>query len=116
MDKGGTWTKWIAKYSRCFTKDLVIHPREHDLVIGTFGRSIWVLDDIRPLRALAKNPAIKEKANASFLNRPQPIWQPISRPMEHVLVEMPYTMEPTREVVPCLAFLHNPKAVRVQIL
>ena len=36
------------------TKDLVIHPREHDLIIGTFGRAAWVLDDIRPLRALAK--------------------------------------------------------------
>jgi hypothetical protein len=32
---------------------MVIHPREHDLVIGTFGRAVWVLDDIRPLRALA---------------------------------------------------------------
>ena len=32
---------------------MVIHPRENDLVIGTFGRSFWVLDDIRPLRELA---------------------------------------------------------------
>ena len=38
------------------TKDLVIHPREEDLVIGTFGRAAWVLDDIRPLRAVAGNP------------------------------------------------------------
>ncbi|HEY9116932.1 MAG TPA: hypothetical protein VIN11_03845, partial [Roseivirga sp.] len=30
--------------------DLAIHPREHDLIIGTFGRAIWILDDIRPLR------------------------------------------------------------------
>src|SRR5512133_117438 len=27
---------------------------EHDLVIATFGRAVWILDDIRPLRALAK--------------------------------------------------------------
>ena len=39
-------------------KDLVIQEREHDLVIGTFGRAAWVLDDIRPLRAIAKNNAI----------------------------------------------------------
>ena len=31
---------------------LVVHPRENDLVIGTFGRSAYVIDDIRPLRAL----------------------------------------------------------------
>ena len=36
-------------------KDLVIHPREHDFIIGTFGRAALVLDDIRPLRAMAKN-------------------------------------------------------------
>lgn len=29
--------------------DLVIHPREKDLVMGTHGRSIWILDDTRPL-------------------------------------------------------------------
>ena len=36
----------------------MIHPRENDLVIGTFGRAAWVLDDIRPLRALAKNKEV----------------------------------------------------------
>jgi hypothetical protein len=35
--------------------DLAIHPREHDLIIGTFGRAAYVLDDIRPFRAMAKN-------------------------------------------------------------
>lgn len=32
---------------------MVIHPREQDLIIGTFGRAAWVLDDIKPLRAMA---------------------------------------------------------------
>ncbi len=53
IDKGDTWTKWTNGYPTASTYDMVIHPREHDLVIGTFGRSAWVLDDIRPLRALA---------------------------------------------------------------
>jgi hypothetical protein len=34
--------------------DMVIHPREHDLVLGTFGRGIYVLDDVRPLREMVK--------------------------------------------------------------
>ena len=34
---------------------MVIQEREADLVIGSFGRSVWVLDDIRPLRQLAAN-------------------------------------------------------------
>ena len=54
IDAGSNWTKWTHDYPTVSTMDLKIHPREHDLVIGTFGRSIWVLDDIRPLRKLAQ--------------------------------------------------------------
>jgi len=53
VDGGEEWTKWTQGYPTASTMDLVIHPREHDLVIGTFGRSAFVLDDIRPLRAIA---------------------------------------------------------------
>lgn len=63
VDAGANWTKWTEGFPTTNAYDLVIHPREHDLVIGTFGRSIWVLDDIRPLRAMAKQGAnvLKEK-------------------------------------------------------
>lgn len=54
IDEGKNWTKWTNNYPTVSTMDLVIHPREHDLVIGTFGRAAYVLDDIRPFRAMAK--------------------------------------------------------------
>ena len=55
IDQGKNWSRWTNGYPAGVpTMDLVIHPREHDLVIGTFGRAFYVLDDIRPLRALAK--------------------------------------------------------------
>ncbi|MCU0393882.1 MAG: hypothetical protein MUE81_22455, partial [Thermoflexibacter sp.] len=57
IDGSKTYTKWKNGYPTVPTADLVIHPREHDLVIGTFGRALYVLDDIRPLRALAKEGA-----------------------------------------------------------
>ena len=67
IDKGKTWTKWTNGYPTVSTYDMVIHPREHDLVIGTFGRSFWVLDDIRPLRELARNGTKElEKAIKAF--------------------------------------------------
>ncbi len=53
IDAGTNWTLWTNGYPSASTMDLVIHPREHDLVIGSFGRSIWIMDDIRPLRELA---------------------------------------------------------------
>ena len=62
IDKGDKWTKWTKGFPTVSVKDLIIHPREHDLIIGTFGRAAWVLDDIRPLRTIAKNKdLLKEK-------------------------------------------------------
>ena len=39
--------------------DLAIHPREHDLVIATHGRSLYILDDLAPLEALTAETAAK---------------------------------------------------------
>ncbi|WP_400079789.1 WD40/YVTN/BNR-like repeat-containing protein [Winogradskyella sp. R77965] len=58
LNAGEKWTKWTEGFPTTSVKDLVIQPREHDLVIGTFGRAAWVLDDIRPLRAMAKNKSV----------------------------------------------------------
>ncbi|OAB78249.1 WD40/YVTN/BNR-like repeat-containing protein [Cochleicola gelatinilyticus] len=57
LNAGNSWEKWTHGFPTVPVKDLVIHPREHDLVIGTFGRAAWILDDIRPLRSIAKNQA-----------------------------------------------------------
>lgn len=57
IDGGENWTQWTNGYPTVSTYDMVIHPREQDLVIATFGRSFWVFDDIRPLRELARNGA-----------------------------------------------------------
>ncbi len=54
IDAGESWTKWKPGYPTASTMDLVIHPREYDLVIATFGRAAYVIDDIRPLRAIAR--------------------------------------------------------------
>ena len=54
IDEGKVWTKWTNDYPTVSTMDLAIHPREHDLIIGTFGRAAYVLDDIRPFRAMAQ--------------------------------------------------------------
>ncbi len=53
MDGSKSWAKWTHGFPTVPTMDLAIHPREHDLIIGTFGRSIWILDDIRPIREAA---------------------------------------------------------------
>ncbi|WP_439152665.1 WD40/YVTN/BNR-like repeat-containing protein [Winogradskyella sp.] len=69
VNAGKKWTKWTEGFPTTSVKDLVIHPREHDLVIGTFGRAAWVLDDIRPLRAMAKDASVIN-SNIELFNPP----------------------------------------------
>jgi len=54
FDDGRTWMKWTHGFPTVSTMALMVHPRENDLVIGTHGRSAYVLDDIRPLRTVTK--------------------------------------------------------------
>ena len=61
LDNGSTFQQWKNGYPSVSTYDLAIQEREADLVIATFGRAIYVLDDIRPLRALASSKGIVSK-------------------------------------------------------
>jgi photosystem II stability/assembly factor-like uncharacterized protein len=54
FDGGGHWAKWTHGVPTVPVRDLVIHPREHDLVIGTHGRAAFILDNIAPLRSASK--------------------------------------------------------------
>jgi len=54
IDGGAKWLPWRHGVPTASVMDLVIHPRDLDLVIGTHGRAIYVLDDITPLRTLSE--------------------------------------------------------------
>ena len=47
-DRGATWARFPGLPTTAYD-DLVIHPREKDLVLGTHGRSIIIIDDVGPL-------------------------------------------------------------------
>ena len=68
----------------------MIHKREPDLIIGTFGRVAWVLDDIEPLRQIAKNPKLINKPSCLTLLRP--IMLLTNNLQELVLEAMQYIM------------------------
>ena len=54
IDGGARWMPWTHGVPTTSVMALAIHPRELDLVIGTHGRALYVLDDIRPLRTLSE--------------------------------------------------------------
>ncbi len=54
LDGGRRWARFKGDLPKVPVRDLDIHPREHDLIIGTHGRGIYILDDLTPLRSLAQ--------------------------------------------------------------
>jgi photosystem II stability/assembly factor-like uncharacterized protein len=60
MDGGKKWIKLKSGLPTVAVRDLDIQKRENDLVIGTFGRSIYILDDYTPMRNLTKETLEKD--------------------------------------------------------
>ncbi|HLA91907.1 MAG TPA: hypothetical protein VJL28_15880, partial [Gemmatimonadaceae bacterium] len=52
LDAGARWQKFMNNYPTVRTDDILVHPRDGDLIIATHGRSIWIADDITPLQQL----------------------------------------------------------------
>jgi hypothetical protein len=52
--QGHFWTQLKYNIPTVAVHDIVIHPREHDLVIGTHGRGIYIIDDITPLEKIGE--------------------------------------------------------------
>ena len=55
FDRGTNWKRWKHEIPSVPVRDMVIHPRDGDLILGTFGRAAYVIDDLAPLRALAND-------------------------------------------------------------
>ncbi len=53
FDNGTSFQQWKNGYPSVSTYDMAIQEREADLCIATFGRALYILDNIRPLRKIA---------------------------------------------------------------
>ncbi len=65
FDDGDSWLPLRLNMPATSIRDLVVH--NDDLVVGTHGRSFWILDDITPLRQINEKVAAAE----AFLFKPQ---------------------------------------------
>jgi photosystem II stability/assembly factor-like uncharacterized protein len=64
IDGGQHWVRLKGGLPTISVRDMVIQAREGDLVIATFGRGFYVLDDITPLRQMKAEST--EQASATF--------------------------------------------------
>ena len=56
LDEGKQWKPLMTGVPHLRMDDVVVHPRDGDLVLGTHGRGVYIMDDITPLQQLT--PAV----------------------------------------------------------
>jgi len=52
LDAGARWLPFRLNMPTLAINDLVVHPRDNDLVLGTHGRGVWILDNVSALQEL----------------------------------------------------------------
>src|SRR5260221_11426466 len=58
---GKQWSRYKGhEFPTVAVRDIVVHPRESDLVIATHGRGIWIVDDITSMRKLTPEVMTQE--------------------------------------------------------
>jgi photosystem II stability/assembly factor-like uncharacterized protein len=62
LDGGTHWNKWTSGLPTAPVMALAFQKRENDLVIGTHGRGVYILDNVSPLRELSEK-ILKEKSH-----------------------------------------------------
>lgn len=53
LDKGASWKRIKANLPTVRIDEIVIHPRDNAMVLGTHGRSVWILDHVEPIQEYA---------------------------------------------------------------
>jgi photosystem II stability/assembly factor-like uncharacterized protein len=66
IDGGEAWTKLTSGLPTIAVRDITIQEHENDLVLATFGRGFYIMDDYTPLRELAINKEILEQPSHIF--------------------------------------------------
>ena len=60
FNTGADWTRFTNGFPTVPVDDVVIHPRDNDLVVATHGRALYVLDDVSPLSGMTAGVAAAE--------------------------------------------------------
>jgi photosystem II stability/assembly factor-like uncharacterized protein len=77
-DGGQNWTNLSLNMPTVAFHDLMIHPRDNDLIVGTHGRGIWILDDISPIQQ-ATDKILSTEAFLFDNGRPGTHWLSLRR-------------------------------------
>lgn len=74
LNGGAEWKRFLNGMPVVRIDDLMVHPRDNDLIVATHGRSIYILDDVTALQQLAD--AVTQSDVHLFGVRPGTAWRP----------------------------------------
>ena len=77
-DSGASWSSLTLNMPTVAFHDLLIQPRDNDLIAATHGRGIWILDDITALRKTTEG-VLGQDAFLFEVNKPGTRWLRIAR-------------------------------------
>jgi len=72
LNGGGEWKPFMSGMPIIRVDDILVHPRDNDLIVGTHGRGIYILDDISPLQQMSQK--VMDSEVHLFDVRPGTIW------------------------------------------
>ncbi|MCC6317959.1 MAG: hypothetical protein IT361_09735 [Gemmatimonadaceae bacterium] len=73
LDEGRTWKRFMTNLPVVRVDDVIVHPRDNDLVLSTHGRSVWIMDDVTALQQLT--PAAMQQDVMLFEPRNAVAWK-----------------------------------------
>jgi photosystem II stability/assembly factor-like uncharacterized protein len=77
LNGGRDWKRFMSGLPTVRIDDILVHPRDNDLIVGSHGRSIWIIDDITPLQQLSDATTntdvhlFQPRAATGWMNDPQ---------------------------------------------
>jgi photosystem II stability/assembly factor-like uncharacterized protein len=119
FDDGDNWQSLRQNLPSTSIRDMVFHTNDHmnDLVIGTYGRSFYVLDDMTPLREIAAKSASIAAAPVYFFKPGDAIRSRVSDNWDQPLnPELPHAPNPPYGAILYYHLSHAPAGeIKLQV-
>ncbi|HEY5062299.1 MAG TPA: hypothetical protein VII52_12235, partial [Gemmatimonadaceae bacterium] len=74
LDGGRQWQPLSLNLPAVRVNDIEVQPEQHAVVLATFGRGFWVLDDLQFLERLGSGGAAQVTTESPYLFMPQQAW------------------------------------------
>jgi hypothetical protein len=76
LDDGKNWNRFMPNLPIGRTDEVLVHPRDNDLILATHSRSVWIMDDVSALQRLT--PDAIAKPSVLFPTRDAVAWKTIA--------------------------------------